>query len=904
MKSSLSSALFALLLLAAVPSHAQLVRQPNSTLVLPSTLPNATGYTTENALGTLTFVNPIDVAVPPGVTDRLFVVERGGRIQMVNLTTLGTPTVFLDLPTFLATQGASLSTSGESGLLSMAFHPNYNQNGFVFVFYSVRIPASTGQLHQRVARFTANGTPGTYNAATSINTATHQPLITQLDQASNHNGGDLAFGPADGLLYISVGDEGDADDTRDNARRINKDFFGAILRLDVDQPPRAGSIPPNAHDESSTATVGDSAIGAGSYRIPAGNPFIGFTSYNGFTFPATQVRTEIWATGMRNPWRMNFDPPTGRLFVADVGQNLWEEINIVTSGFNGGWSWREGLHPHTPPAPTAEPPGFAPNPPIYEYSHGSGSFQGESITGGIVYRGTRLTELTGQYIFADYVDGHIWAIAENTPTWNVSLLFNEATLQIGGIGADPRNGDVLFCFTGSATGQVKRLVRTFTGGTPPPALLSQTAAFSSLATLTPNTGIVPYEPNVSFWSDYALKSRWFSIPSVASDMAFSQDGLWTFPAGQIWIKHFDLELQRGVPASPKKRLETRFLVKNATGAYGITYKWRADNSDADLVGAEGLDETITVDVGGTPTPQVWHYPSRNECMTCHTAATGHALSFNTRQLNRLYNHGIEQNQIAALSNAGYFTPAVPSVNNLPAFSRANDATKSLEHRVRSYLAVNCIQCHQPGFVPGNWDARPTTATDLAGLINGPLVTSGGDTLNRWCVPGDTGHSMILKRLQGAGVPRMPTLATNVIDQPAIDLITEWITTTLTSRQNFAQWQAAHFPTPADPADALAAADPDDDGQRNDFEFLTGTDPLDATALYTLAPSVSGGTITLTFPLPANRAVLIETSTDLQTWSLWDVPANAPDYRASPQTRVLTAPLDGTQRFFRAWILEQ
>ena len=174
--------LFAALLLAHA-AHAQLVRQPNSTLVLPATLPNATGYTTENALGALTFASPIDVAVPPGVTDRLYVVERGGTIQRVNLTTL-TKSTFLNLSAYLTAQGTPLNTGIESGFLSIAFHPQYNQNGFVFVFYSVTIG---GQFHQRVARFTATGTAGNFNAATTLDTTTHQPLITPRTLTSRQN---------------------------------------------------------------------------------------------------------------------------------------------------------------------------------------------------------------------------------------------------------------------------------------------------------------------------------------------------------------------------------------------------------------------------------------------------------------------------------------------------------------------------------------------------------------------------------------------------------------------------------------------------------------------------------------------------------------------------------------------
>ncbi len=347
----LPAALSCFLCLAA---RAQLVRQPASSLNLPAELPAATAFTTENALGSLTFSGPIDMASPPGVTNRLFVLERGIGIQMVNLDTM-VKSSFMNLAAHLTAQGRQLWTNSESGLLSMAFHPNYNQNGYFYLFYSVRI---SGLTYQRVARFQATGTAGNYNAATTALAATESPLITQRDQQDNHNGGDMAFGP-DGYLYISVGDEGAQDDGGDNARRIAKDFLGHILRIDVDS--KLGSLAPNPHDESSTTGVtGDSAITAGSYLIPPDNPFValaagtGNASYNGFTFPKTAIRTEIYSAGYRNPWRMSFDPLTGRLFVADVGQNNYEEVNLVTGGFNAGWSWREGKHDHTPPERAAD----------------------------------------------------------------------------------------------------------------------------------------------------------------------------------------------------------------------------------------------------------------------------------------------------------------------------------------------------------------------------------------------------------------------------------------------------------------------------------------------------------------------------------------------------------------------
>lgn len=873
-------------------AHAQLVREAATSVNLPAELPSATGFTTQNALGTLTFTNPIDVASPPGVTNRLFVLERGTGIQIVNLDTL-TKSTFMPLAAY---------TASECGLLSVAFHPNYNQNGYFYVFYSLRISNLT---YQRVARFQATGSPGNYHAATTALPSTEAPLITQRDQQNNHNGGDMAFG-ADGYLYISTGDEGAQFDGSDNARRIAKDFLGHILRIDVDSKP--GSLPPNPHDESSTSTPGDSAITPGTYAIPPDNPFVSLASgsgdatYNGYTFPKSRIRTEIYSDGYRNPWRMSFDPVTGRLFVADVGQDAYEEVNIVTNGFKGGWSWREGKNPVTPAvAPSSPPLGWTSDDPIYEYDHsndggGSGNdavIYGSSITGGVVYRGDRLPELFGKYLFCDYNTGFIVALTEDAGgNWTGQRIATDN--NISGWGYDPRNNDALLCDL--ITGQVKRLARSGTTGTAPPALLSQTGVFSELSTMTPNPGVVDYTPNVPFWSDYAIKSRWFAIKNLTDTIGFSEIGNWTLPTGMVWIKHFDIETTRGQPAS-RRKLETRIIVKTADDTYGLSYKWRADQSDAELVSEEGLSELIP-----TSSPaQVWRYPSRTECRVCHTAVGGHALGFNTHQLNRTHPYGsLTPNQLDALKDAGYFTTGTSpaSTNTLPAFAPGDDPASSLEWRVRSYLDVNCSQCHQPGGGSiGNWDARATTPTDSASLINALLVNNGGDPATRWCVPGDSSRSMVLKRITGSFGQRMPPLATNERDLAAEAMITAWINSELPARESFSQWQVAEFGSTSNP-DAQATENPDGDTRDNTLEFLLGSDPQSTDPPYSASGSVDESLYSLTFQHPANRSVLIETSDDFLNWSLWDAPGNATIFPSNTQQRTITGPRPESKGFFR------
>ena len=896
MRLHLATLVFALSAVLEASAPAQLSRVA-SNVNLPANLPSATGYSIANAFPSLTFSNPMQVVSIPGETDRLFVAERFGTLQIVsNLSTTPVKTAYLSVTSLLGAGDTfrNGNNDGENGFLSVVFHPNFATNRTLYVYFSIE---NGGQLHQRLHQITVSS--ATANTVTIVQ---HKPLLTVVDRATNHNGGTLGFGP-DGFLYLSLGDEGNGGDSFNNARFINTQgtrtgFWGKMLRIAVEVDPvgQPGVFPPDTvapNAQTQTSTGYPSAL-HGNYRVPASNPFHGFTSWHNLAIDPATVRTEIWATGLRNPFRWSFDAPTGRLFLGDVGQDAWEEVDIITKGGDYGWSWLEGTHTYvSPPAPTTPPgTGFTPIAPIFEYPR-SGTISGNVITGGIVYRSGALSELYGKYIFADYGSGQIVAMTEAGGSWTATQIASNA--GIVHFGVNPATGEMLMCDLSPS--QITKLVRSGTTGTNPPATLSGvTGAFSNLATLTPGPGVISYAPNVSFWSDYAIKSRWFAVQNLADSAGFSANGNWTFPTGMIWIKHFDIETTRGNPAT-RRKLETRFLVKTATDVYGLSYKWNAAQTDADLVAEEGLTEVIP----GSSSAQIWRYPSRTECRVCHSGVAGYALSFNTRQLNRPQTYGAQTlNQLSELSRVGYLSGLTTTVNNLPAHVAATDTTASLEARVRSYLAVNCVQCHQPGGnATGNWDARITTATDAANLINGALVNNGGDALNRWAVPNDTAHSMVLKRVQGAGVTRMPPLATNEQDLTAEALLADWIAS-LQGRQTFTEWQATHFASigGAGSPGAQPDADPDLDGLTNNAEYLLGDNPLVLDPPFLPSPGSSGGNFTLNFQQPANRSVVVETSTDLHNWSLWDVPGNAPTFPATTQSRALSGPRDVVMRAFR------
>ena len=870
------------------------LRFANSNLNVPST-PPPTAFGLVDALPGLSFSSPVCMRTPPGETQRLFVCEKGGLLKVVPDVTSAAPTAttFLDLPALLASRGEAIYTAGECGLLSVAFHPNYASNRMFYVFYSV----NSGGLKQRVARFTTQlGNP---NAA---NTTSESIFINQIDDADNHNGGDMHFGP-DGYLYISSGDEGQANDTLNNSQTLTKDLFSAILRIDVDKKP--GNLEPNSHPSIPTTS------NVARFSVPVDNPFVHTTrggtwngSFNGSTItPLSSVRDEFWAVGLRNPWRMSFDGAD--LWCGDVGQGTLEEVDLIEKGKNYGWAYREANI--NGPKSASAPVNFDSlyhTLPLYYYDRTTTNFLGSSVTGGVVYRGTRFGSLSGKYIFADYISGNIWSLLRNganPPT--VERLTGEG--GIVAFGTDPSNQDVLLADYDN--NRIRRLVVTTTNGTFPQTL-SATGLFSDLTDFSPSPGLLPYSVNLPFWSDYAEKKRWFVIPNGTSSFVWSQESPWTLPTGTIWVKHFDMVMNRNPsPPAPlvRKRIETRLMVKTASGAYGVSYRWNAAGTEATLVEDGGDDFQINVTDGGAPVPQTWRIPSRAECMTCHTPQAGYALSFNTRQLNLNQSIlGYPGNQLDILRQNTFFTGTQPgSPNLLPRHIRPDETAFSAEARVRSYLAVNCSYCHKSGgSAPAAWDGRSEITLPETGLINGTATNNGGDPLNKLVVSGDAAHSIVLSRISATnGFTRMPPLGTNLTDQTNVTLLTNWINGELATRQTYAAWRLQKFSSSSS-SEGAPTADPDGDGRDNQSEFLSGTLPKDGSSLLRPQIDPSGGNVKLSFSLPVNRSFTIKTSTNLGQWTTWDVPGNHGLPVAGGLVEI-TSPSSDPSRFFRVEVRE-
>ncbi|NPV55761.1 MAG: glucose dehydrogenase [Anaerolineae bacterium] len=378
------------------PTAAQITPQAIATPALPQpvpSIPNPANYAWQEVAGG--FSRPVALVAPPDGSTRLFVVEQTGAIRI-------TQDGQVLAPAFLDVSGRITTAGNEQGLLGLAFHPEYAHNGYFYLNYTNRDGNTV------IARYRVSADPLLADDASEY-------ILIQVPQPyGNHNGGGLAFGP-DGYLYIGLGDGGSAGDPEGNAQSLDS-LLGKMLRIDVNQPETG-------------------------YRIPLDNPYSG-----GGGLP------EIWALGLRNPWRFSFDRVTGDLWIGDVGQNKYEEVDFLPAGspagVNFGWDYREGVHSYEGQAPA----GLALIDPVWEYDH----TQGCSITGGVVYRGIQLSEWQGVYLFADYCNGNIWGlIPDGGAGWTATSLFQTGA-NISSFGQDAA-GEVYFLdLRGRVLGLVQR----------------------------------------------------------------------------------------------------------------------------------------------------------------------------------------------------------------------------------------------------------------------------------------------------------------------------------------------------------------------------------------------------------------------------------------------------------------
>lgn len=712
-------------------------RVPVTGIQIPLNDPGSTGtIAIVRGLPNISFGAPTMISASPDGTNRLFIAEKAGIIRVVpNNDSATAATIFLDIST-------RVNQSGEQGLLGMAFDPDYATSGYFYVYYS----ANSGASRSVISRFRVTSNPNVANPAS-------EQVVIEVPQPatySNHKAGMIAFG-LDNMLYIALGDGGGGGDPLGTGQNCT-DMLGAILRID----PR----------------------GATPYQIPADNPYAGAGTYScgqqvnavsrrcGIDGTASgQICKELFAVGLRNPWRFTFDRDTGALWAGDVGQGAWEEVNLVRAGDNLGWSIFEGnanySNPNNLPASQFDAP-------VQVY--GRGSSGGYSITGGYVYRGSQLPSLFGKYIYGDYGSGNVWAL-EYDGTSVISNLRFGTLAGVVSFGED-RAGELLAVSIN--TGYLYRFIPGTPSGTPIPTLLSQTGLFSNLTTLQITAGGIEYDLNAPLWSDGASKRRWLLLPGT-QQIGFDTTNNYTFPVGTAIVKHFELTTSPGV----NRRLETRVFFRHTQGWAGYTYKWRSNGSDADLI-FDSVTEGYTVSdpqaPGGTRS-QDWYYPSRVDCLSCHTASTGRILGVRTKQINRNFNYpAATDNQLRSWNNIALFSTNIGSHAAYGAYPEYSDITQPVANRARAYLASNCAMCHNPSESrPGVIDLRYETAQSQTNLIDQrPLYGDVGISDAYRVRAGSPSQSVLRERMLHLGEFRMPPLASGLVDTSGVALITMWI----------------------------------------------------------------------------------------------------------------------------------
>ena len=471
---------------------------------------------------------------------------------------------------------------------------------------------------------------------------------------------------------------------------------------------------------------------------------------------------------------------------------------------------------------------------------------------------------------------------------------------IAGFGYDPSNGDVLMADLNN--GIIRRLTVEAIESDFPDTLWA-TGLFTSLRPLTPNPGLVPYDINLPAWSDHAFKNRWFGHPETAPTFTFARDAEWTQPAGFLWVKHFELETDRGNPTT-LKRIETRVLVKTEEGSYGVSYRWNENGTSATLADPAGEEFDLAIIADGLATTQHWRIPSQAECATCHSPQAGHTLSFNTRQLNRAgILGGANGNFLSLLESSGYLTGLNETPQTLPRHVSPQESDYSLEERARSWLDVNCAYCHSNSAAPpAIFDARSSLTLFETGMIDGALLGTSLDPNDRLLAPGQEEYSAIIHRIAARNdYGRMPPLSSYETDETAVQLLIDWIESDLPTRKNYPDWRDEYF---GDSANGDPNIDFDHDGRTNQQEYLTLTNPTQNDVSTSLAITHKNGNPVFVLPDMPGRRLLLEWSTNLNDWAPWPNENNNGLSRPAGQPLKFQFSADETAKFFRVRIEER
>ena len=552
--------------------------------------------------------------------------------------------------------------------------------------------------------------------------------------SGGHNGGCLEFGK-DGYLYISTGDGSGPNppDSLTTGQDIS-DLLGAILRIDVDRPD------------------GDRA-----YRVPDDNPFV----------DQAGARSEIWSYGLRNPWKFGVDRETGDVFAADNGRETWEMVHRIVRGGNCGWPRMEGrvlLRGEVEPGPTPIVP------PVKDHPHS----EANSVIGGPVYRGNKLPDLAGSFVYGDYITGTIWALRRDGEQYSHSTLVDTEQRIVA---FTQSSGGALYVLDYDLTGQIYELLPSTVPDTSAsfPRRLSETGLFASVTDLKPAAGVVPYWLKAERWLDGAHAQRWVAAPGERPiELTASADGAAVYPDGTVFAKLLLLDQAGGKPL----RLEMQILHFEDGVWRPYSYLWNEAGDDAQLVEPTGANRPIrSADTSGTLAERTWHVNAVNECKLCHNSAAGFVLGFTPFQLDgRTASAANSGGQLGTLAAQGVIASLAPPANDDPSqLVDPHDASQTLDARARSYLHVNCAACHRPG---GNaiisFYLRRDLPFERLNTSKGSGIGNFGLRDPKIIVPGDPYRSLLLYRMSKLGFARMPYIGSRVVDSFGVSLIDEWL----------------------------------------------------------------------------------------------------------------------------------
>jgi glucose/arabinose dehydrogenase len=706
--------------------------------------------------------HPIAVAPQPG-SNSMFALhqpEPGGATKLVRFQC--DPKV-KDFETLLTMDGTAYE---------ILFHPNFAKNGYFYLGLKGPAKGPSDKKKAAVTRYTMDPKTGKFDPASA--------LVILDWQSDGHDGLALAFG-LDGMLYITTGD-GTSDSDTNVVGQDMSSLLAKLVRIDVDHPEKGKT-----------------------YSVPKDNPFVGLKG----------ARPEIWALGFRNPWRMAVDKKTGHVWVGQNGQDLYEQAMLVKKGDNFGWSVNEGSQPFYPLRKKG--PNFF-TPPTIEHPHS----EFRSLTGGPVYYGSRFPELQGAYIYGDYSTGRIWAMKHDgtKPLFHKELV--DTNLAITQFGTDHAGELVIVDYRREDAG-FYTLEATPKGAPPPPfpTRLSDSGLFRSVKGHVVADGLIPYSVNSVLWSDGAGKQRWIHLPTDGK-IDVNHDRGWHFPNQTTIVKSFFLDLEEGNPAT-RKWIETRFLTKQDGEWFGYSYAWNDDETEGTLVESKGADRNFEIKTADGIRKQTWHYPSRTECMMCHSRAANYVLGLQETQMNKVHDYGhTKEHQLRLFEHLGLLKVnygrdirrlvsddlkakaktedeakqwlkkatasrdqrGIPGDGGLLSHSPEkyrklvdpSDKTQDLTLRVRSYLHSNCAQCHvEAGGGNSQMELEFITPLDKMRVIDAkPVHDTFGIADAKIVDPGHPERSLLLHRISHRGKGHMPPLGTLRVDDAAVEMIREWI----------------------------------------------------------------------------------------------------------------------------------